>query len=93
MVPYEGDRVEMPLLQAERANEVESKSRAEANPRFLQRGVGRRRGVGRDLGVGTGLGMGVGVAVGVGVGVGVGVTAEPSCTSKEPMSIRSFLRR
>ncbi len=60
---------------------------------FFYRGVGRSAGVGRGLGVGEGLGVGVGVAVGVGVGVGVGVTAGPSCTSKEPMSIRSFLRR
>ena len=59
------------------------------NRYFFQRGVGRGRGVGCGLGVGAGLGVGVGVAV----GVGVGVTAGPSCTSKEPMSMRLFLRR
>jgi hypothetical protein len=64
-----------------------------------QRGVGRGCGVGRDLGVEVGLGPGVGVGVavgvtlGVGVGLGVGVTAGPSCTSKEPISMRSFFRR
>jgi hypothetical protein len=62
---------------------------------FCQPGVGRMRGVGRDrgIGIGRGVGVAVGVAVGVGVGLGVGVTAGPSCTSKEPISMRSFLRR
>ena len=59
-------------------------------------GKGYRAGVGggwKRIGRGRGVGVGLGVGVGVAVGVGEGVTAGPSCTSKEPMSTRSFLWR
>ena len=57
---------------------------------FIDESYGRGTWVGRGLGVGATLGVGVTLGVEVGVGVGVGVI---SCTSNEPMSIRSPLTR
>jgi len=65
----------------------------EVHAAMMFTGSAEAGGVGRGLGAGAGRGVGVAVAVGVGVGVRVGVTAGPSCTSKEPMSMRLFLTR
>jgi len=58
-------------------------------------GVGVGVGVGVNVAVAVGVGVAVGVILGVvvGVGVGVGVGVSPLCTSKEPLSMRSFTTR